>query len=69
MPIIFCVSSLVKNFDEFEELIEASSFGNMAVCDIDGSFTNESDKMKFPKIERERDYIRAIMNLKNDQIS
>ena len=54
MPIIFCVSSLVKNFDEFEELIEASSFGNMAVCDIDGSFTNESDKMKFPKIENER---------------
>ena len=41
----------------------------MAVCDIDGSFTNESDKMKFPKVENEKTYIRAIMNLKNDQIS
>jgi hypothetical protein len=69
VPIIFCVSPLVKDFDQFEELIEASSFGNMAVCDIDGSFTNESDKMKFPKVENEKTYIRAIMNLKNDQIS
>ena len=39
---------------------------NMAVCDIDGSFTND---MKFPIIEGEKNYIRTIMNLKNDQIS
>ena len=40
VPIIFCVSPLIRDFDQFEELIEASGFKNMAVCDIDGSFTN-----------------------------
>ena len=66
VPIIFCVSPLVKDFDQFEELIQSSNFMNMAVCDIDGSFTND---MKFPIIEGEKNYIRTIMNLKNDQIS
>ena len=38
----------------------------MAVCDIDGSFTND---IKFKEMEEEKSYIRAIMGLKNHQIS
>ena len=34
----------------------------MAVCDIDGSFTN---KIEFPEMEDEKNFIRSIMNLKN----
>ncbi len=38
----------------------------MAVCDVDGSFTNN---MSFPEMEDEKNFIRSIMNLKNHQIS
>ena len=38
----------------------------MAVCDIDGSFTN---KLEFPEMEDEHNFIRSIMNLTNHHIS
>ena len=66
VPIIFCVSPIVKDFEQFELDIKSANFMNMAVCDIDGSFTND---VKFPVIQYEKEYIRTIMNLKNEQIS
>ena len=66
VPILFCISPLVRTFDDFEELIASSGFGNMAVCDIDGSFSND---IQFKEMEEEKAYIRAIMGLKNHQIS
>ena len=66
VPIIFCVSPIVKDFDQFELDIKSANFMNMAVCDIDGSFTNDC---KYPVIQYEKEYIRTIMNLKNEQIS
>ena len=40
-PVIFCCSPLAMDFDYFINLEAESGLGNLAILDIDGSYTNE----------------------------
>lgn len=57
-PILFACSHLVKDFEYFEEL----SKEHIAICDIDGSYTNN---IQFPELEDEKKILRSLSALKN----
>jgi hypothetical protein len=54
------------DFDYFMELEVEGGMGNLAILDIDGSFTNDH---KFSSVENEGIYMRALNTLKNRRIS
>lgn len=58
LPAIFCCQQTVADFDTFEQLENKA----IAICDIDGSFTNNLD---MPSLEDERSMIRTLNMLKN----
>ena len=60
-PVIFCCSPLEMDFDYFLEL-EKEGMSNLAILDIDGSFTND---FKFCTIQNEGYAMRALNTLKN----
>ena len=57
-PILVCCSSLVETFEHFEGLNKT----NIAICDIDGSFTNN---LEMPELEDENTMLRSLSALKN----
>ena len=57
-PIMFACSHLVAHYEYFEELGK----DHIAICDIDGSFTNNLD---FPELEDEKRILRSLSALKN----
>ena len=57
-PIIFACSHLVQDFEYFESLGKE----HIAICDIDGSYTNNLD---FPQLEDEKRVLRSLSALKN----
>ena len=57
-PILFTCSHLVQDFEYFEDLQK----GNIAICDIDGSYTNNLD---MPVLEIEKKILRSLSALKN----
>lgn len=57
-PILFACSHLVEQFEYFEELKRPG----IAICDIDGSFTNNCE---FPELEDEKRILRSLSALKN----
>lgn len=57
-PILFTCSPLVQHFENFEELQK----DHIAICDIDGSFTNN---LQFPELEDEKRTLRLLSALKN----
>ena len=58
--IIFTCSHTVQHFEYFEEKNRTKK--NIAICDIDGSFTNNLD---FPELEDEKRILRSLSALKN----
>jgi len=58
MPIIFACTHLVEQFEFFEE----QGKDHVAICDIDGSFTNN---LPMPELEDEKRILRSLSALKN----
>ena len=57
-PILFTCSQLIQPFEYFEELRK----DNIAICDIDGSYTNN---LPLPALEDEKIILRSLSALKN----
>ena len=57
-PILLACSSLDENFEYFEKMNK----DHIAICDIDGSFTNSID---LPELEDENIMLRSLSALKN----
>lgn len=57
-PILFACSNLVQTFEHFE----AMNKDHIAICDIDGSFTNN---LQLPELEDENTMLRSLSALKN----
>ena len=57
-PILFACSHIVCDFEGFEALDK----DHIAICDIDGSFTNN---LNFPELEDEKRILRSLSALKN----
>ena len=57
-PILICCSGLVETFEGFEGLNK----DHIAICDIDGSFTNN---LELPELEDENSFLRSLSSLKN----
>ena len=57
-PILFACSHIVCDFEGFEALDKY----HLAICDIDGSFTNNLD---FPELDDEKRILRSLSALKN----
>lgn len=53
------------DFDYFMEL-EEGGMGNLAILDIDGSYTNDQ---KFETLQCEQSFMRTLNNLKNRKIT
>lgn len=62
IPIIFACGQLAQDFDFFESQGHSLQRDNIAICDIDGSFTNN---LVFPELENEKKIIRSISGIKN----
>lgn len=62
IPIIFACSHHAGDFEYFEMKGEEIGRDNVAICDIDGSFTNN---LKFPELEDEKRMLRSLSALKN----
>jgi hypothetical protein len=54
------------DFDYFMELEREGGMGNLAILDIDGSYTNNQ---KFQSMNNEQSFLRTLNNLKNRKIS
>lgn len=78
-PLIFCCSDEDTHhmgLSAFEYILELQKdgFKNIAVCDIDGKFTNESDSfnsetgIKFPEVFQESFLVRNLNILMNKQM-
>lgn len=64
-PKIICCSPLDFDFNYFTELQESEPTMNMAILDIDSSFTNQ---INVPTLENEGDTLRVLNTLKNKRI-
>ncbi len=49
-PVIFCCNPLDTDFEYFDKL-QKSGFNNLAIIDIDGSYTND---LHFPQLNEEQ---------------
>lgn len=54
------------DFDYFMALEEEGGMGNLAILDIDGSYTNNQ---KFPTLQCEQSFMRTLNSLKNRKIT
>jgi hypothetical protein len=63
-PVIFCCSPLQMGFEHFLEL-EEQGMTNLAILDIDGSYTNNKE---FCKLENEAQFLRTLNQLKNKSL-
>lgn len=63
-PLIFCCSDLHMGFDHFERL-EEQGFTNLAILDIDGSYTNNK---QFKVMPNEGNVMRTLNNFKNKML-
>ena len=66
-PIILCTSDEVADFKYFEDLFQNDlGFKNLAICDINGNFTND---LVLPKIEDEFETLKILNSLKNYRVT
>ena len=64
-PVIFCCNPLCAGYDHFREL-QQNGFNNLAILDIDGSFTND---LHFPKLQMEENHLRSLNFAKNTKVA